>query len=348
MKIITKNPLILDTLTNQSQGSEIPIWLMRQAGRYLPEYRELKERYSFNQLSESPDLAAEVTIQPLLRFNELDAAIYFADILTPSKALGFDFQFNPGPVLSNPIRQASDVKKLVLSDLVETTGFVYEGIRKVRNFLNSENREIRRAMLGFAATPWTLACYLIDQGIYKQHLGTKIFAFKYKNEFDLLCGLISEVTIEYLKLKYKAGADAVQLFDTWSSLLNPAEYHDLSGKWIAKIIKALRSEGIPVILYSQGDLEILKLASTSEPNALSIDWRVSINEVRDAIPHSIALQGNIDPCLLFATESFITQTIQNTYGKLAKTRIIANLGHGILPATPVEGVSAFIKTIKNL
>jgi uroporphyrinogen decarboxylase len=343
-----KSPLILNSLLGNGSNNEIPVWLMRQAGRYLPEYRALKERYTFNELSESPDLAAEVTIQPLIRFKELDAAIFFADILTPSKSLGFQFDFVPGPKLRNPIKGPEDILSLGKLNVSEVNGFVFEGISKVRSFLENEERETRRAMLGFAATPWTLACYLIDQGIYKQHLGTKIFAEKYPDEFANLCSLISEITIEYLTLKHKAGADAVQLFDTWASLLNPNEYYNLSGRWIENIVSKLREKNIPVILYTQGDLEIIKYASKFNLNGLSIDWKLSLEEVRKIVPLDICLQGNFDPCKLFSNEDRIKSETENLFGNLKNKNIIANLGHGVLPGTPVENVETLLQTIKSI
>lgn len=326
----------------------IPAWLMRQAGRYLPEYRALKEQYTFNQLSEDPKLAAEVTVQPLKRFSEIDAAIFFADILTPSKALGFKFEFNPGPVLANPIKTPEDIHKITKLDILDSCGFVFEGIRNVRSFLNEENRDQRRAMLGFAATPWTLACYLVEQGIYKQHMGTKIFAAKYPNDFSILCELISDITIEYLHQKHLAGADAVQLFDTWAGLLSPEEYTLLSGRWINKIIDALHERSVPVILYTQGDLEIINLASQLRPNGLSIDWRSNFQKVRKNLPSNITLQGNIDPTIFFADSDTIIKATKDLYSDLKGSNVIANVGHGLLPATPIESIQTFLKTLKEL
>jgi uroporphyrinogen decarboxylase len=345
---LKKSPLILDSLLGRPSPNELPIWLMRQAGRYLPEYRALKEIHTFNELSESPDLAAEVTIQPLKRFKELDAAIFFADILTPSKSLGFEFDFNPGPKLRNPIKVASDILHLKKLEVSKINSFVFEGISKVRQFLDNEDRETRRAMLGFAATPWTLACYLIDQGIYKQHLGTKIFAETFPKEFDLLCSLISEITIEYLTLKHKAGADAVQLFDTWASLLNPSEYYKLSGQWIQKITNALKEKNIPVILYTQGDIEIIKQTCLFSLNGISIDWKLSLEAVRKIVPDHFCLQGNFDPCKLFSNQENIKNEVNKIYSNLKNKNIIANLGHGVLPATPIENVETLLKSVKSL
>ena len=340
-------PILLRTLLNE-ETKDLPVWLMRQAGRYLPEYRALKESYSFNELSENPELAAEVTIQPLKRFPQLDAAIFFADILTPAKSLGFKFEFVPGPKLQNPILTPEDIHKIELLDVKKINSFVFEGVSKVRDFLNKEDREHRRAMLGFAATPWTLACYLIDQGIYKNHLGTKIFAEKYPEEFSKLCTIISDITVEYLCEKVKAGADAVQLFDTWASLLNPSEHWDLSGKYIERITSKLKSNNIPFIIYTQGDLEIIKLVAKAKPNAISIDWRTSLVDARRILPPEIVLQGNFDPCKLFSTPTKIKSEAEQMYSKIKNSNIIANLGHGILPQTPIESVSALLNAVKAL
>lgn len=340
-------PILLQVLKNEP-CSEIPVWLMRQAGRYLPEYRALKEKFTFNQLSENPELAAEVTIQPLKRFKEIDAAILFADILSPAKALGFDFEFNPGPILSNPIKHPEDVEKLVTDSILNSNGYIFEALRIVKSYINEEDRNIKRAVLGFAATPWTLACYLIDQTPYKHHMGTKIFAYRYPDHFQLLLQKIANVTIEYLRQKHLAGADAVQLFDTWASLLSDEEYSTLSGKWITYIIEKLKQENIPVILYSQGSKNIILNSSTYAPSAISIDWRIPFKEMRDILPKHIVLQGNVDPALLFSDEKTIIQKTRDTYSNLKGRGVIANLGHGILQKTPIENVQYFLDAIKNM
>ncbi len=319
---------------------------MRQAGRYLPEYQELRKQYSFNQLAETPSLAREITLQPLRRFSQIDAAILFADILTPSRALGFDFEFSPGPVLKNAILSPDQIEKLEYIPVKKSVPFVFEALGQVRNELESEPRELRRAMLGFAASPWTLACYLIDQGIYKQHIGTKIFAKEHPEALTQFLSLITQLTIEYLLEKYQSGADAVQIFDTWGSLLSPDEYDTWSGKWIEKIISALKDRNVPVIVYISGGTQLISCVTKMKPDVVSIDWRCSLQEAEALFPDDITIQGNVDPSLLFAPLNQITDTTIQTYGTLKRrSRCIANLGHGMLPATPLEGMKTYLSAV---
>ncbi len=336
-------PLLLNALLGK-ETEELPVWLMRQAGRYLPEYRALKEKYTFNQLSENPELAFEVTIQPLKRFTEIDAAILFADIMSPSKALGFEFDFTPGPNLQNPIKTPKDVEQLEIRNIEETNGYIFKTLGMLSEYLHSE-RPNRRALLSFAASPWTLACYLIHQGQFKQHLGTSVFRRQHPEAFENLMGKIATITIDYLKLCHKAGADAVQIFDTWAGIIPCEEYEDASGKWIKKIVQALKAENIPVIIYAQADLSILKVLSSYQPNALSVDWRLPLEKIREELGPDIVLQGNMDPSYLWEEPSKIQKKVQALYTD--KTKTIANLGHGLLPGTPIEGVKAYLEAIKS-
>jgi uroporphyrinogen decarboxylase len=340
-------PLLLQSLTGDTLERP-PVWCMRQAGRYLPEYQVLRKQHSFNQLAETPDLSAEITLQPIRRFPELDAAILFADILTPSRALGFDFEFSPGPVIKNPIKDVNHIEALEQRSVLETVPFVFNAISMVRNEIEHEKRDMRRAVLGFAASPWTLSCYLIDQGIYKQHMGTKIFARKNPEHFHVLSEKLTDLTIEYLIQKLKSGADAVQLFDTWGSLLSPTEYYDFSGKYIQKIISSVQSFGGMVILYVSGGDSLLDNVIHLKPDAISLDWRVSLHEIENRIPSHITIQGNLDPSILFSKEDEILYSTSSLYKSMSRrTNIIANLGHGILPGTPVGGMQAFLKGVHS-
>ena len=340
--LISKKHTLLKTL-NGAETNELPVWLMRQAGRYLPEYRELKEKYTFNQLSENPELAATVTLQPIKRFEELDAAILFADIMSPSKALGFSFEFQPGPVLENPIRTPDDINKITVKHVKETNQYIFDALKIIRKEIPD------KALLGFAASPWTLACYLIHQGIYKQHLKTKIFASQFPEAFDLLCEKISEVTIQYLEECVTSGADAVQIFDTWASLLSEQEYESLSGKWIRRIVSKLNEKKIPVIVYAQADIPVLNIIASYKPRVLSVDWKVDLNKFSKIVPADILIQGNIDPTALFKPRESIKKIVTNTYNDLKSSgKVIANLGHGILPETPIDSVHTLLSSIKEL
>jgi len=340
-------PLIIDSILGKPIN-EVPVWCMRQAGRYLPEYQALRKRHSFNQLAETPDLATEITLQPIRRFSELDAAILFADILTPSRALGFDFEFSPGPVLKNPIKTSDQIESLEFIPLKDSVPFVFKALNQVRNEIESEGRVKRRAVLGFAASPWTLACYLIHQGIYKQHIGTKVFANKFPEQFELLLDKLTNLTIDYLAEKHNSGADAVQVFDTWGNLLSNEEYSTLSGKWIRKIITDLKSRNIPVIVYTSGGTQHLSEIIDMAPDAISLDWRMELSQFEKLIPDNITIQGNIDPSFLFASVERIESLTTKTYSShKRRTSIIANLGHGILPETPIDGMKAFLRGVKK-
>lgn len=344
-------PLLIQSLQGQ-ELSRPPVWCMRQAGRYLPEYQELKKRYSFNQLAETPDLAREVTLQPLKRFSDLDAAILFADILTPSRALGFDFEFSPGPVLKNALKTPDDVFELEYIPVKDSVPFVFESMAQVRHALEEEEqtqkREVRRAALGFAASPWTLACYLIDQGIYKQHMGTKVFSRKYPDATKHLLNLLTDLAIEYLTSKHEAGADAVQLFDTWGNLLSPEEYEEWSGQWIGKIVSALEAKDIPVIVYISGGTQHIQSIVSKKPSVISVDWRCSLAEAESLVPETMGLQGNIDPTILFSDTKIILDETHKTLSSLKRrSRFIANLGHGMIPATPISGMEAFLAAVHS-
>jgi uroporphyrinogen decarboxylase len=338
------DPLLLRALLGE-ETKEMPVWLMRQAGRYLPEYRALKEKYTFNQLSEDPNLAFEVTVQPLKRFSEIDAAILFADIMSPSKALGFEFEFTPGPHLQNPIRTPEDVDKLEIRNIEETNGYIFETLRMLKEFLISERKD-RRALLGFAASPWTLACYLIHQGQFKQHLGTSVFRREHPEAFENLLDKICTITLDYLKLSHRAGADAVQIFDTWASIIPTSEYEGTSGKWIKRIVNSLKEYNIPVIVYAQADLNILKSLASYTPTALSVDWRLPLSEIRKELGNAIVLQGNMDPSYLWEKPETIKSAVKSLYKY--RTKNIANLGHGLLPGTPIDGVKAYLEAVKSL
>jgi uroporphyrinogen decarboxylase len=271
-------PLLLQSIEGMTLERP-PVWCMRQAGRYLPEYQMLRKQHSFNQLAETPDLAREITLQPLRRFELLDAAILFADILTPSRALGFDFEFSPGPILKNAVSAPEQIENLEYIPVQDSVPFVFEALSQVRNELENEVRDTRRAMLGFAASPWTLACYLIDQGIYKQHIGTKIFARKYPEDFHRFLSLLTTLTLEYLIEKNRSGADAVQIFDTWGTLLSPLEYEEFSGVWIRHIVQELKKRNIPVIVYISGGEQLLPQLSEIAPSVISVDWRCELSDI---------------------------------------------------------------------
>lgn len=330
-------PLLIKALQGQAIPRP-PVWLMRQAGRYMKEYRELKERYSFLELCKIPDLAVEVSLQPI-KFLDPDAAIIFSDILIPLETLGFDIDFNPGPIVANPIRTSTDITQIKISS--SDTNPTAKSISLLKKELASD-----KALLGFAGSPWTLACYLIDQGPYKGFLGTKVFANKNPEAMLKLLDLLSDVIADYLLSQISAGADAVQVFDSWGGILSEEEYKTYSLPYLEKIFEKLKST--QTILYTNGGDHLLKQIRTLPVSCISIDWRTSINRAEDLLGNKFAIQGNLDPTKLFKTSNDVAFETSEMLKKLdRKTSYIANLGHGILPGTPPENVKVFVDTVKN-
>ncbi len=336
--------LLLRALNGEST-ERAPVWLMRQAGRYMAEYRALKEQHGFLGLCRNPELACEVTLQPIRAFYP-DAAIIFADILLPAEGMGFEIEFNPGPKIGGRIRHADDVSKLKVTDPLQATPYVLDALKLTRSELKSVHPEA--SLLGFAGTPWTMACYLCDQGPYKHFLGTQVFAAQQPKAFARLLDTITEVTSQYLAAQFESGAEAVQLFDSWGGNLTREDYKRLSLPYIQKIIESLRPYNKPVILYVNGGGHLLSLLSQSGANCLSIDSRTSLPAAEELLDGKIALQGNLDPTHLFRTKAEVIEETRAMLSSLKNHKgYVANLGHGILQATPPENVKAFIDTVKE-
>lgn len=336
-----RKPLIVQSL-HSKKIPRFPVWLMRQAGRYLREYQEMKEQYSFLELCKTPELAFEVTMQPLRAF-PVDAAILFSDILLPAEVLGFRVDFRPGPIVDNPIRQADEVRSLSRHDIAAVLSPVLQTIKMLRAELDGE-----KALIGFAGAPWTLACYLIDQGPYKHFHGTQIFARSFPNEFETFFAALTDVIREYCVEQARAGADVIQLFDSWGGILSLEDYQRYSLPGIQKIISALNDEGIPNILYVNGSSHLLPALKTAGATAVSVDWRTPLGQAELELGDSIAIQGNFDPTALFDTrEGVATGTRAMLEGLKRKTGFIANLGHGVLQATPRENVEEFVNSVHS-
>ncbi len=340
-------PILLRTLRNQPTERP-PVWLMRQAGRYLAEYRLLKEKHGFLGLCRSPELATEITMQPIRRLNP-DAAILFSDILLPAECLGLRVEFNPGPKVINPIRTSADVSSLRIRDVKSSLPFVFEAVRQIRRELENLGGPSveRKALIGFAGSPWTMACYLIDQGIYKHFSGTSIFARNNPSASTALLNLLADLTSDYLIQQIDAGADAVQLFDTWGGILSPADYRQYSLPYIQRIFEQIGSR-VPTVLYVNGSGLLLEEMTESGATCLSIDWRTSFQQAVSVTKGRSVIQGNFDPTHLFGPiESIVRETREMLQSAPKESGYIANLGHGILPGTPVENVGAFIRTLKG-
>lgn len=338
------NCLILDTLARNTT-SMVPVWLMRQAGRYLPEYQTLKADHGFLGLCQNPELACEITLQPIRRFAP-DAAILFADIMLPAECLGFDIEFSPGPVVKNAISDVAQIADIDSAAELTRVSYVFEALAMIKERLAEFTTERgRKALLGFAATPWTLACYLLDQTPYKHFAGTSIFAAKHPEQFQCLLEKLTTLTIAYCQAQIEAGADAIQLFDSWGGVLTAEDFSNISLAHTEKIIDALRPSA-PVILYANGSSHLLEALASTNADALSVDWRTQLGDAAAIAPNKV-IQGNLDPSLLFASSEALQQRVSTMLENAPVGRYIANLGHGVLQKTPIEQVQRFISSIQS-
>jgi uroporphyrinogen decarboxylase len=316
---------------------------MRQAGRYLPEYRELKLRHSFVELVRTPDLATEVTLMPLRRF-PLDAAIVFSDILVIPEALGQPYRFKDtgGIEMAFKIDSADKVARLNAKDVVERLAYVGDALRQVRYELGSGT-----ALLGFGGSPWTLAAYMVDGGHYNQFAGLRNLYYGDRDLFRSLMSKISEALSEYLKMQVDAGADAIQIFESWGSVCPGADYVDMSLKWIKQVIGALPSD-FPVILYSKGMAHHMRDLADTGARALSLDWTVDMRAAVQCVPSGLALQGNLDPIFLNGDSAVVRREATRILNSVnGFKRHIFNLGHGILPEARIDSVEALVETVQN-
>jgi len=315
--------------------------MMRQAGRYLPEYREIRAKHAFLEVCKTPDLTVEVSIQPFRRLG-VDAIIVFSDILIPAEAMGMQLELgDAGPNLPNPVRSKNDVEKLKIFDPELETGFLPEAIRRI---VKSVGPEV--PVLGFAAAPWTLACYMVEGKTKEGFATVKSFLYHEQKTFRELLHRIALATIPYLKAQITAGASAVQLFDTWCGELNLQDYQDFAFPVVQEIISGIGG-AVPVIYYTKASQHLLPAVAKSGANVLSVDWRVDLAEIRQSLGPKIALQGNVDPAVLLGPPEKIRQATLAAIGALWGRGHILNLGHGILQNTPVENAKLFIETAQQ-
>lgn len=336
-----KNDLLLRAL----RGEEVdrpPVWMMRQAGRYLPEFMELRDKYDFFTRCQTPDMAAEITMQPIRRF-PLDAAIIFSDILVIPQAMGLPFEMRPnvGPWLENPVRSLADVEKLNSGNVNDELNYVFEALKITKHHLNDEI-----PLIGFAGSPWTIFCYAVQGQGSKNFDIAKTFAFKESKAAHLLLQKITDVTIHYLKEKINAGADVIQIFDSWGGMLSPNDYQEFSYPYITQIVDALY-EQVPVVVFAKGCWYALDEMSQSNASALGVDWTIRPETARELTKNRITLQGNFDPSRLYSTPETIQKMVKEMIDAFGTQRYIANLGHGILPTVPVENARAFIEAVVN-
>ncbi len=336
-----KNDLFLRALKGETVERP-PVWMMRQAGRYLPEFMEIREKYDFFTRCRTPELASEITVQPIRRYG-MDAAILFSDILVIPQAMNIEVQMKPnfGPYLPNPIRSQKDVDAVVVPDVHEELGYVMEAIKHTKELLNDEV-----PLIGFAGSPWTILCYCVQGQGSKNFDIAKSFCFSQPIAAHALLQKITDTTIAYLKAKVEAGVDAVQVFDSWGGMLAPEDYSEFSWKYIQQIIDALK-DFVPVIAFGKGCWFALPEMAKSGAAALGVDWTCSAKNARYLTGGQITLQGNFDPARLLSPPAEITRRVHQMIDEFGKDRYIANLGHGILPNIPLENAEAFIEAVKS-
>ncbi len=316
----------------------LPVWMMRQAGRYLPEYREIRARHSFLEVCKTPDLATEVSVQPYRRLG-VDAIIIFSDILIPAEAMGLPLELeDQGPNMPEPVRSEADVRKLHIFDPEQETGFLLEALRRTVRQVGPDV-----PVLGFAASPWTLACYMVEGRTKEGFATVKHFLYSEPKVFRELLHKIAQATILYLKAQIAAGVAALQLFDTWCGELDLHDYTEFVLPTVQEIISGLGNK-VPVIYYTKASHHLLPSVVRVGANVLSVDWRIPLSEVRKLAGPRVALQGNLDPAVLFAPADKIRQATLNIGAELSGYGHILNLGHGILQHTPVENAQLFIHT----
>ena len=336
-----KNDLFLRALNNETVERP-PVWMMRQAGRYLPEFMALKNKYDFFTRCKTPELASEITVQPI-RIVKPDAAILFSDILVIPQAMGIEveLQDNIGPVLPNPIRSAADVAKVYIPEINEELGYVMDAIKLTKEMLNNEV-----PLIGFAGSPWTILCYAVEGKGSKSFDKAKAFCFSQPEAAHALLQKITDTTILYLKEKVKAGVNAVQVFDSWGGMLSPQDYNIFSWPYIEQIVNALEQE-TKVIVFGKGCWFALGDMAKSKASALGVDWTCSPKNARYLTGGKKTLQGNFDPSRLFSPIPTIKKMVHEMIDEFGKDNLIVNLGHGILPTVPVDHAKAFIDAVKE-
>jgi uroporphyrinogen decarboxylase len=315
----------------------VPVWIMRQAGRYLPQYQAVRAKHSFLEICKTPELAAEVSLQPL-QVLDVDAVIVFSDILIVAEAMGLRLDVpDSGPVLSNPVREAGAVHRLHDFDPNRETRFVGDAIRTIRREAGPDV-----PVIGFAAAPWTLACYMIEGRTRGDVSHAKQMLRQQPEVVRDLLNRIARATAEYLKSQIAAGASLIQLFDTWAGELSPGEYLAFELPATQIIFRMLQESSIPKILFAKGSAQHLESLAQSGADVLSVDWNTDLAEARSLLGRRAALQGNLNPSLLLEPQAEIRRAVREAVEKTGGIGHILNLGHGILPNTPVENAKAFV------
>lgn len=336
-----KNDLILRAARGE-YTDHTPVWLMRQAGRILPEYRKIRNSLSgFVELVKNPELAAEVTIQPV-DILEVDAAIIFSDILVVPEAMGLPYRMveKQGPFFPDTIKSESDIARLKVAAPDEDLAYVLEAIKLTKKELNN-----RVPLIGFAGAPWTIFSYMVEGSGSKTFSKARRMLYKAPELSHQLLQMITESTIRYLQSQVKAGADMVQVFDSWAGILPPSQYREFSLKYISQICEAIRE--VPVTVFAKGAYFALEELGRLSCETIGLDWNMDISKSKEAVGDKKTLQGNLDPCALYGSYESIQKTTRNMLDEFGFQRHIANLGHGVYPDISPDKVKCFVQTVKE-
>jgi uroporphyrinogen decarboxylase len=334
-----------DTFLRACRGEAVnhtPVWIMRQAGRYLPEYQKVRAKVDFLTLCKTPELAAEVTIQPI-EILKTDAAILFSDILIPVEPMGMDLEFSEsrGPVLHNPLRTDAAVSGLRSIVPEEDVPFVIEAVKILVG-------KLPVPLIGFSGAPFTHATYMIEGGSSRNFVHTKRMMYQRPDLFSDLMGRITESVIRYLQAQVDAGVNAIQVFDSWAGVLSPTDFSTHALPWVQKIIAVFKGR-LPVIYFAFNGSAMLRLVKRSGADVLGLDWRIDIADAVHELGNNVAVQGNLDPCILFGTKDLIRERVTEVLaGARGAKGHIFNLGHGILPETPVDNAIAVVEAVHEL
>ncbi|KAA3598021.1 MAG: uroporphyrinogen decarboxylase [Calditrichaeota bacterium] len=321
-----------------------PVWMMRQAGRFMKEYRAIRENYSFLEMMKNPEIATDVTMLPVDLLG-IDAAIMFCDILVTAEALGGQLSFvkGKGPVFANPVRSKSDVEKMVIPETYEEFGYVFEMIKNVKERLNGKT-----PLIGFAGSPFTVMSYLVEGQSSKDLKLTKLMINTEPETAKLLLSKLATVTANYLNAQIEAGVDALQIFDSWANTLSWEDYQEFSHFYIAEIISKLNRKDIPIISFCKGSSVFHPIMAEAKPDVISVDWNADLLRVKQSLPNEIAVQGNLDPFVLYGSREIIRKKVMRILEKMRNENgFIFNLGHGIMPDIPFDNVKYAIELIQE-
>jgi uroporphyrinogen decarboxylase len=336
------NTLFLDAAFSK-QTERPPVWMMRQAGRFMPEYWEIKNKYSFLEMCKTPELAADVTMLPVDLLG-IDAAILFSDILVTGEAMGGDLSFTQGvgPRFANPVSTLADVDALEV-DVLDKLQYVADAIKVIQQRLDN-----RIPLIGFAGAPFTVMSYLVEGGSSKDFKKTKLLIHNQPEVAHKLLAKIAKVTTEYLNMQIAAGVNAVQIFDSWALALSWNDYQEFSHRYIQEIIANLNRKDIPVISFCKGSSVFAPLMAAAKPDVVSVDWNADLLNIKNSLPKGIAVQGNLDPHILYADKPVIKKYILELFERMrGQEGFIFNLGHGIMPDIPFDNVKYAIEVVKG-